>query len=148
MTARRVLAFSLGMLLALGAVLSRPSPADPAKTDRAGIVAYALPPIPDSVISMRGWVRVHFVPGVFLCGMVEALGCYTYESRFMQVDTALSRTDQWLVLEHEEVHMIFGDAGLTARERGHDRDHVDDDLADAIAEVRVLERSKVQTLAP
>lgn len=142
-TVRRLLAFSLGLLLALGVALSRPTPAEAPAIAFAPVVVSQpadLPMIPDSVRSTHGWVRVHFVQGVFLCGRVEAWGCYTYRSRFMQVDTALSPSMRWRVLEHERVHMILGDAHLTSFERSNDEPgEVDDAIADAIADVRLLD---------
>lgn len=135
---RRVLAFVLGFALALGLILSRPTPADPARPGAAVALGH-LPPLPDSIVSFAGWTRVHFEPGVFKCGTVAAWGCYQYETRFMQVDTALAPSIRWQVLEHEKVHMILGDAGLRAGVRDDDAPDVDDKIADAIANYRMLE---------
>lgn len=95
----------------------------------------AYPPLPDSILSPVGWTKVHRRPAQFQCGHTSAIGCYTYETRRLEVGRLDSR-DSWHVLYHEEFHMAMGDAGLT---------HVgteaqQDSMADAVATVRVLER--------
>jgi hypothetical protein len=94
------------------------------------------PPLPDSVISAKGWVKVLRPPHNFLCGDVDAIGCYTYATRKLEVAGDLSPYRAWHTLYHEEVHMAMGGANLL---------HVgtslqQDSLADAIASLRMLER--------
>lgn len=94
------------------------------------------PPLPDSVISAKGWVKVNRPPAPLDCGGVDAIGCYTYAARKLEVVQGLSPYRAWHTLYHEEVHMVLGDAGLlnvgSARQQ--------DSLADAMATLRMLER--------
>lgn len=120
--------------------MSKPAPAPHVPSVPAlAVMGAGLPPLPDSVVSLYGWTRVHFMVNEFDCGGVVAWGCYTYDKRLMQVDTALSRGDQWHTLEHEKVHMILGDAGLNYDERKDTAATVDDEIADAIATQRMME---------
>jgi hypothetical protein len=138
--ARYVLAFTTGALLAFGAAVSAAPHADPAQPrGAASHVAMSLPPLPDSIITMNGWVHVTRPAQPYYCGLVLAWGCYDYVSRRLDVVTGLSRWAEWQVLEHEKVHVILGDARLRARERG-DSAAVDDQIAEAVSNFRMLER--------
>jgi hypothetical protein len=101
------------------------------------------PPLPDSVLSYRGWTRVHRVDPPMYCGQDEngpipAWGCYTYESRKIEVVRGLTPYEERMTLEHEKVHMTLGDAHLDAYSR-HTNPIADDSIADAIASLRMLE---------
>lgn len=96
----------------------------------------AFGPLPDSVIGLRGWVRVQRPNRPLDCGGVDAIGCYWYDTRELSVVRELTPYAANHTLEHEKVHMILGDAhllhvGTTAQQ---------DSVADAIATVRMLER--------
>ena len=94
------------------------------------------PPLPDSVISRGGWTIVHRPHRPLDCGGVDAIGCFMYPTRELSVVQELSPKEAFAVLEHEKIHMVMNDARLL---------HVgteaqQDSLADAIAQLRVLER--------
>lgn len=136
---RRLLALTLGFLLGLGVASSRPAQSPATAVHEARILAdgttVELPPLPDSIRSMLGWVHVYRVPGPINCGGVPAIGCYTYKTRRLEVATGQSRWNEWLVLRHERIHMILGDAQLRHGVRDNDDPEIDDKIADAIADV-------------
>jgi hypothetical protein len=99
---------------------------------RAPIFA-SLPPIPDSIPSALGWVRVHKVVNL-KCGGVDALGCFQPLTRTLSIRDSLELTVGWQTLKHEQLHMTIFDAGIFIPE------DVQDELADAVGaqDVRVM----------
>jgi hypothetical protein len=141
-----VLSFSLAFLLAFAARISHATAASavnasPDTTVLAHIDPDSLPPIPDSIISVRGWTKVHRAPEPLDCGgALDAVGCYSYPTRTLTVATGLTRGDEWVTFEHEKIHMILGDAGLRSGERDEDDPYIDDKIAEAIAEYQAYAR--------
>jgi hypothetical protein len=138
------LSFSLAILLAIAAKIAAvPRPSTDVSSDTASLVMSpdSLPPLPDSIISARGWTKVHRAPGPLDCGgATDAVGCYTYPTRTLVVATGLSRGEEWVTFEHEKIHMILGDAGLRSGERDDDDPYIDDKIAETIAEYQAYAR--------
>lgn len=98
---------------------------------------HPLPPIPDSVFSTGGWVKVQRASPVE-CGVAPPVGmrwggCYTASSRKLVVASDVSLVEAWRILLHEEVHLAARDLGL-----GY-TGVVEEALADAVANRRLAE---------
>lgn len=143
---RATLALVLGFLLGLALMSSRPATAPQELRVRIEHrVTYTLPNIPDSVLGVGGWVRVEKVTGKLMCGPVDAWGCYWYDTRRMQIVVDGDHAREWLTLEHEKIHMALGDARLQHGVRVDSLDDIDDQIAEAIAKQRMLERLAQRT---
>ena len=94
----------------------------------------SLPPLPDSIPSALGWVRVHYVAGLTCGGGEEVLGCFEPLRRQLSVRDSMDLAVAWQTLRHEELHMIAFDAGIHIVTRGQE-----DMLADAVGAQRVRE---------
>lgn len=93
------------------------------------------PPLPEAIPSALGWVKVERPTPPLKCGDVDAIGCWTYSPRKLEVISGLSPERAWFVLEHERVHMILADANLTLADATQENR-----IADAIATNRVVLR--------
>lgn len=74
-----------------------------------------LPPLPDSVPSALGWVRVLKVPNLQCqssSGPVDAYGCFSSMRRVIAVRDSMPLIMSWVSLEHERKHLEFFDAGV------------------------------------
>ena len=110
----------------------------PVATARLPIVLHEepFPPIPVSIPSDSGWTKVVRAHNPFLCGPVWAYGCWTKQGRKLEVREDLQAERAWWVLEHERVHMILSDAGLSLT-ADPEREQA---IANAIATNRMLTR--------
>lgn len=77
-----------------------------------------LPPLPDSVYSTFGWVRVVREKPVDCSGAGPLLpnsryiGCYDGSRRRLVVESGLDLMEAWRTLLHEEVHLGCRDMGI------------------------------------
>jgi hypothetical protein len=92
----------------------------------------ALPPLPDSISTQLGWIRVERVPYPTV-DSTTTLGCFAHRTRRLQVATELSLAQAHEVLEHERFHVSSWDAHLALP------DEVEEQVADIVAAARVAE---------
>jgi hypothetical protein len=104
---------------------ARPTPA-------ATVGDYALPPLPDSVPSQIGWLRVTVIPDL-TCDGVEVYGCFEPQAYVIKIRAGMHPAVAWQTLEHERMHVVFFNANL------HFPPGLEDHIADVIASGRVLE---------
>lgn len=77
-----------------------------------------LPQIPDMVYGRLGPVQVAMVPVVncpqppFNVTPPNVIGCYSAQTRIIQIADTLSAEYAWFVLYHEQVHVAARDEGV------------------------------------
>ena len=92
----------------------------------------SLPPLPDSVPSVLGYVRVEKVAGL-RCGGVEAFGCYNPLTRLIQVRDSMSLVTSWQTAMHEQGHAWLHDMNI----------HLDRDAENAVVDAMATARLAV-----
>ena len=90
----------------------------------------SLPPLPDSVPSVLGYVRVVKVPGL-TCNGYDAYGCYSALARVIQVRDSMNIVVGWQTLFHEVGHLWLHDANVRLPE------DVENKIVDAMATARL-----------
>lgn len=100
--------------------------------------AQALPPLPESVVSQLGPVRILIVPDL-KCNGVAVYGCFDGVSRRIIIRDSMPREVQWHTLFHEQFHVMLHDGGVTLRNADGTISRLEDTLADVVATARLSE---------
>lgn len=100
--------------------------------------AQVLPPLPESVVSQLGPVRILIVPDL-KCNGVAVYGCFDGVSRRIIIRDSMPREVQWHTLFHEQFHVMLHDGGATLRNADGSVSRIEDTLADVVATARLGE---------